>query len=339
MYRKSEHFFKNHIKTLYLQLTEFHHARFIWALRSMFAAIFSLVIAYFFHDAALWLISSSVFALQFYAYTGSVISKNKIVQWSILLVFISVFISLLSYMLWGLWLIVVMTIFLAFYLSHRSNEHAIVGMWSAALIIINASFPITMSEAVLRAVWLFIGVMIAYLMAGRKKTEMISLPSMNRGLTGEKKAYLKYGIKGALTALLALIVSSLFHISHSYWVLFGSTTVLKLQVEASLRRGGERIYGTLVGVGISLLLALCLLHWPLGIIIVIPICIFGAVYYFFYYVIAMIFVTILFVLTFGVISQQPIEYGLARIADTALGVILALLVSASLWPYKEKHRR
>jgi len=46
----------------------------------------------------------------------------------------------------------------------------------------------------------------------------------------------------------------------------------------------------------------------------------------------MIFITILFVLTFGVISHHPVHYGLARIFDTTLGVALAVTVSLCLWP-------
>lgn len=147
-----------------------------------------------------------------------------------------------------------------------------------------------------------------------------------------QQEYAKYAIKGGLAALLALIIAYLLHIQQSYWVLFGAVTVTKLHMGASFQRGKQRIYGTLLGVAISLLLALFLLHWPLSVAIIIPLCVFGAVYYFSYYSIAMIFITVLFVLVFGIISHHPIYYGIARIFDTALGVTIAILVTLYIWP-------
>ncbi|MES2203600.1 MAG: FUSC family protein, partial [Pseudomonadota bacterium] len=144
--------------------------------------------------------------------------------------------------------------------------------------------------------------------------------------------YLKYAIKGGLAALLALVSAYFLDIQQSYWVLFGAMTVTKLHVGASFHRGKQRIYGTLLGVIISVLLALYLLHWPLGIALIMPICIFGAVYYFPYYSVCVVFITILFVLTFGVASHHPIHYGVARILDTALGVAIAVIISLYVWP-------
>ena len=149
--------------------------------------------------------------------------------------------------------------------------------------------------------------------------------------------YLKYAIKGGLAALLALVSAYFLDIQQSYWVLFGAMTVTKLHVGASFHRGKQRIYGTLLGVIISVLLALCLLHWPLGVALLIPICIFGAVYYFPYYSVCVIFITVLFVLTFGVISHHPIHYGIARILDTALGVAIAVIISLYVWPNRMSH--
>lgn len=327
----------NHVKILYLQVRDFNQVRFIWALRSMFVTVISLIIAYFYPNTALWLISSSVIALQLYAYAGKVFKKNTIFVWTILLVLCCTAAALISSKIWVLWSMIFSATFFTFYFSHRSNEHAVLGLWSIVLVIINAFFPINISQFTERIGLLFIGIMIAYFMVSKNKIETISLPTNNTVSKIAKKEYLKYALKGGIAALLALFTAYILDIQQGYWVLFGAIAVTKLHVEASLRRVKERMYGTLLGVAISLLLALCLLHWPLGIAIIIPLCVFGAVYYFPYYAIAVIFITILFVLTFGVISQQPITYGLARIVDTSIGVALALMISFFLWPYKEKN--
>lgn len=331
--------FLSHINEISSQLTTFNYAQFIWAFRSLLATIISLLITYFFSHAGMWLISSSVIGLQIYAYSENKFKRKNLLRWTMFLSLCGATIALFSSYPEVLYSIVVISIFCAFYFGHRSNTHATLGLWSATLIIINAFFPIDYAQWPERIMLMAVGMLIAYLTSQLKfkknHDETIPLP-MSLLNTNEitKKDYLKYAIKGGIIALLVLVVAHILHIRNNYWVLFGAITVTKLKTDASLQRSKQRIYGTLIGVGISLLMALCLLHWPLGITIIIPLCIFGAVYYLPHYAIAMIFITVLFVLTFGVAAHNPVYYGIARIMDTALGVALALTISY-LWPYKE----
>jgi uncharacterized membrane protein YccC len=337
-FKKIQQLCLGHIQEKKSQLMEFHYARFIWALRSMLAAISSLIMTYFYPYAGIWLISSSAIGLQLYAYADTTFKKKYVCSWGILLAVCSTIIALFSKETWVLYVIVTAVIVFAFYFGHRSNTHAMFGLWSAVLIIVSAFFPIECSQWLTRLTPMIIGTALAflcsYLTIDKNRNETIPTPIHFNSQGTSKKLYVKYAIKGGLVALLSLIVAQLLHIQYAYWILFGAVTVIKLQTDVSLRRGTERIYGTLLGVGISLLLALCLLHWPLGIAIIIPLCIFGAVYYLPYYSLGMMFITILFVLTFGITTHDPIHYGMARIMDTSIGVVLALAVSYMLWPYK-----
>ena len=132
--------------------------------------------------------------------------------------------------------------------------------------------------------------------------------------------------------MLVLLSAYLLGIQQSYWVLFGAITITKLHAGVSFHRGKQRVYGTIVGVAISVLLAAWLLHEPWGLGLIIPLCIFGAVYYFIEYAVCIVFITILFVLTIAISTHEPIYDGLARIFDTFLGVSLAVIVISYLWP-------
>lgn len=152
-----------------------------------------------------------------------------------------------------------------------------------------------------------------------------------------KKQYLKYACKGAVVALLSLLIAHLLGIKQYYWVLFGAVTVLKLNIGASFRRGKERLLGTFSGVLASMLLADFFMHWQLGVYLFIPVFFFLAIYYFQQYFISMFFITLTFVLVLGVSTQHPISFGITRIADTIIGVIIAFGISLLIWPESAKN--
>lgn len=150
--------------------------------------------------------------------------------------------------------------------------------------------------------------------------------------TSIKQAYFKYALKGAVIVLLALLSAYLLNIQESYWVLFGAIAVTKLHAGISFYRGKQRVYGTIIGVGVSVLLTALLMHWPWGLVIIIPFCIFGASYYFSKYTVCIVFITVIFVSIIALSTHNPIHYGVARIFDTLLGVSLAVMVTSYFWP-------
>lgn len=146
------------------------------------------------------------------------------------------------------------------------------------------------------------------------------------------KQYIRYSLRAGLVALTALIVAQWLHIEQNYWVLFGAITVTKVNIGASFRRGKERVLGTFMGVIVSIIFATFLLHWPIGALFLIPFFIFAAIYYIPYYAISIFFVTMIFILYFGIGAQHPFLYAINRFVDTIIGVAIAMAVSMWVWP-------
>lgn len=147
-----------------------------------------------------------------------------------------------------------------------------------------------------------------------------------------EKQYIRYSLRAGLASLIALAVAQLFHIEQNYWVLFGAITVTKVNIGASFRRGKERVLGTFMGVIVSIFFATFLLHYPMGALLLIPFFIFAAVYYIPYYAISIFFVTMIFILYFGIGAQHPFLYAINRFIDTFIGVTIATAVSLWIWP-------
>jgi uncharacterized membrane protein YccC len=147
-----------------------------------------------------------------------------------------------------------------------------------------------------------------------------------------QKQYVRYSLRAGLAALIALVVAQLFHIEQNYWVLFGVITVTNVNVGASFRRGKERVLGTFMGVIVSIIFATFLLHYPIGALLLIPFFIFAAIYYIPYYAIFIFFVTMIFILYFGIGAQHPFLYAINRFIDTIIGVAIAMAVSLWIWP-------
>ena len=170
----------NKIPHFFLQLLIFDYARFVWSMRSMLAAIICLLLSFYFSNQGLWLISSSVMILQLYAYGGSFCSKTVILAWSLLLALSGATIAIFSGSLFVLWGTIVSLICLTFYFSHQGTDRALVGLWSTALVMINAFFPIDEAEWFGRVSPLLVGVVIAYVMLfikipRRKKDKILTL--------------------------------------------------------------------------------------------------------------------------------------------------------------------
>ena len=162
-----------------LPLVRFDYTRFVWAIRSALAAIICLLFTYFFPNVGLWLISSAVMTLQLYAYGGRFCAKSFIFVGSIFIALAGATIAVFSGALWVLWGTIVSLIFIAFYFSYRGTDRALVGIWSAVLLMINAFFPITWHQWSERITPLLIGVIVAYGMLlvkipRRKKDKIIS---------------------------------------------------------------------------------------------------------------------------------------------------------------------
>lgn len=153
-------------------------------------------------------------------------------------------------------------------------------------------------------------------------------------LNDNQKAYLRYSFRGAIAALIAIIIADSLHLRQNYWVLFGTITVLKFNVGASFQRGKQRLLGTLFGVIISIAVAVLMLHWHINPVFCVPFLVLLAVYYFWQYTITIFFITLIFVIFFGINASDPFGYGINRLLDTSLGIVIAMIISMYVWPNK-----
>lgn len=130
-------------------------------------------------------------------------------------------------------------------------------------------------------------------------------------------------IKTAVTAILVAVVYCLLERNPAFaciGVIFGLGT----DMPDSIKNGGNRLFGTLIGglLAIVVLILLCQYFWPGG---VQP----GGV--------------VLCIVLFSTPVETYVAYALNRIFDTAVGVIVALLVNYSCrgsgwWPAGKRSR-
>ncbi|MES2203601.1 MAG: hypothetical protein V4496_00110 [Pseudomonadota bacterium] len=112
--------------------------------------------------------------LQLYAYGGRFCARSTIFIGSIIIAILGATIAVFSGTLWALWSVIVSLIGVAFYFSYLGTDRALVGIWSAVLIMTNAFFPITWSQWTVRITPLLIGVLVAYVML------LVKIPRRNK---------------------------------------------------------------------------------------------------------------------------------------------------------------
>lgn len=143
----------------------------------------------------------------------------------------------------------------------------------------------------------------------------------------------------ALTALsLVLVLSYFLPLQRSYWALVTAILLISQTVGESLRKAFQRtvmtIFGGIVGSTIYFLshgnVSICLLFTIISV--------FFLFYYFeTSYLIAIFFLTMLVVFLFALINAWTIDLLAERIYETALGAVIAVFVSAFVFPIRASH--
>jgi uncharacterized membrane protein YccC len=152
-----------------------------------------------------------------------------------------------------------------------------------------------------------------------------------------KSLLLRHAVRVALVCGLDVALILLLHIDHGYWLLLTSLIVLQPHVSGTMRRGLERIGGTVAG-GILAALLAAALHsqlaiaatlFPLGLLALAILPVNYAAFAF--------FLTPTFVLAWLPYSGDW-QLALVRIAHTIAGAVISLLAMTFLFPAYERDR-
>jgi uncharacterized membrane protein YgaE (UPF0421/DUF939 family) len=140
-------------------------------------------------------------------------------------------------------------------------------------------------------------------------------------------------IKTAISVFICLILSKLFNVEYPFYAAIAAVISMQSSITNSLKVGKNRMLGTFIGAVVGLLLALIkpesIILTSIGIIIVIYICNLlkwkGSVS-----IAGIVFISIM--VNLG--ERDPLFYSINRLADTLLGIIVAMAVNYFIVPPK-----
>lgn len=145
-----------------------------------------------------------------------------------------------------------------------------------------------------------------------------------------------YAIRVALGLAIGVFIFRFFHIDHGYWIPLTMMIVIQPYYGATLKKGIERMTGTLAGVVAGGLVLLLPLSHETSIVILVIDSFFVAWFLRNNYKWGVFFVTIMMVLLMQLSQQGSWELIGWRILSTLAGALLALLAGYAFWPDWEK---
>ena len=150
--------------------------------------------------------------------------------------------------------------------------------------------------------------------------------SLRMSLTKEPHRHL-YAVIFGFTMLCSLLIIDFLNLNHGYWALGTVLIIIRPDTKASLYRGIQRFFGTLVGVLLAELI-IYTVHWPWLAIVVIAAVAFvspWALLRNYWWGSAMISIMLLMLLDLPSIDNGDFHTPLVRLQATALGCALALI--------------
>lgn len=148
---------------------------------------------------------------------------------------------------------------------------------------------------------------------------------------------LRHALRVAMVCGIDVLIILLFNINHGYWLLLTSLIVLQPHVSGTLRRGLERIGGT-VGGGILAAVLAVVLHSQLAIAAVLfPLTLLSLALMPISYAAFAFFLTPAFVLAWLPYSGDW-QLALTRVLNTLIGAIISIIAMMFLFPIYERDR-
>jgi len=147
---------------------------------------------------------------------------------------------------------------------------------------------------------------------------------------------LRHALRMGVVGIVDLLLLRALHLSHGFWLAMTSIIVLQPSGSGTMRRGLQRVGGTIAGGFLAAILA-ALVHSQDGIILVITVCAGLTLASFAVdYGICAFFLTPTFVLM-SLPYLRDWRYASVRVVTTVLGALVAVLAMRLLWPEHEEH--
>ncbi len=149
---------------------------------------------------------------------------------------------------------------------------------------------------------------------------------------------IRYALRTAITATIAMFVYKWFNIDHGYWIPFTMMIVMQTYIGATIKKARDRIVGTILGGFVGGLI----LYLPASLFIKEIMLFLSAIPMIIYlqkkYSISVFFLTLGLVLLFNISDTIDSQLILTRALATSAGALLAIIGGYALLPHKDnKH--
>jgi uncharacterized membrane protein YccC len=146
--------------------------------------------------------------------------------------------------------------------------------------------------------------------------------------------WFRNSLRAALALGLAVLVTRIVRVDHSFWVVLGTLSVLRSNALGTGRTALLAIEGTVVGFVIAAVLTLAIGTNEVGLWITLPIVAFLATYVptVVSFLVGQAGFTLFVIVLFDLLQPQGWRLGLVRLEDVALGIGVSLVVAVLLWP-------
>jgi uncharacterized membrane protein YccC len=146
--------------------------------------------------------------------------------------------------------------------------------------------------------------------------------------------WFRNSLRAALALGLAVLLTRITRVEHSFWVVLGTLSVLRSNALATGRTALLAIAGTVVGFAVAATLTLAIGTSKAALWITLPIAAFLAAYVptVVSFLVGQAAFTLFVVVLFDLLQPQGWRLGLVRLEDVALGIGVSLIVAVLLWP-------
>lgn len=165
-----------------------------------------------------------------------------------------------------------------------------------------------------------------------------ALGTLLKELLNVNSRQFSYAFRVAIGLSLGVFVFKYFKIDHGYWIPLTMMIVIQPYYGATLKKGIERMVGTIGGIVIGGLVLLLPLSRETSIVILVIDSFFVAYFLRNNYKVGVFFVTIMMVLLMQISQQGTLQLIGWRIVSTLIGAVLALVAGYAFWPDWEKDR-
>jgi uncharacterized membrane protein YccC len=146
--------------------------------------------------------------------------------------------------------------------------------------------------------------------------------------------WFRNSLRGAVALGLAVLLTRITRVEHSFWVVLGTLSVLRSNALGTGRTALLAIEGTVLGFAIAAALTLAVGTSRAGLWITLPILAFLAAFVptVVSFLVGQAAFTLFVVVLFNLFQPQGWRLGLVRLEDVALGIGVSLVVAVLLWP-------